>query len=69
MKDLFDMGPLKTTTTKDGDTKISFSLETLVGPGMREAICNKLEQMAFKQVVAKIELVQKEINTVTGEVK
>jgi hypothetical protein len=63
------MGPLKTSTTRDGDTKISFSLETLVGPGMREAICNKLESMAFKQVVARIELVQGTINGVTGEVK
>jgi hypothetical protein len=68
MRDLFTMGPLKTSTTRDGDTKISFSLETLVGPGMREAICNKLEQMAFKQVVAKIELVQGTINGITGEV-
>lgn len=61
MRELFIMGPIKTTTTKDGDTKVSFSLETLVGPGMREAICNKLEGMAFKQVSASINLVQTEI--------
>ena len=69
MKDLFDMGPIKTTTTKDGDTKISFSLETTVGPGMREGICSKLEAMSFKQVSASINLVQQEIDTNTGEVK
>ena len=68
MKELFDMGPLKTTTTKDGDTKISFSLETTVGPGSREAICSKLETMSYRQVVASINLVQSEINTQTGEV-
>jgi len=63
------MGPLKTTTTKDGDTRVSFSLETVVGPGMREAICSKLEGMAFAQVMASITLVQTEINAITGEVK
>ena len=69
MKDLFSMGPIKTTTTKDGDTKVSFSLETTVGPGMREGICSKLEAMSFKQVSASINLVQQEIDTTTGEVK
>ena len=69
MKELFDMGPIKTTTTKDGDTKVSFSLETTVGPGMREGICSKLEAMSFKQVSASINLVQQEIDTTTGEVK
>ena len=68
MKDLFDMGAVKTSTTKDGDTRIVFSLETTVGPGMREGICSKLEGMAFKQVLADIKLVQAEINTNTGEV-
>ena len=69
MKDLFDMGPIKTTTLKDGDTKILFSLETTVGPGMREGICSKLEAMSFKQVSASINLVQQEINHETGEVR
>jgi hypothetical protein len=68
MREIFYMGPLKTSTTRDGDTKISFLMETLVGPGMREAICSKLESMAYKQVMAKIELVQKAIDTETGEV-
>ena len=69
MKDLFVMGPVKTTTLKDGDTRVIFSLETLVGPGMREGICSRLEAMAFKHVSASINLVQAEINTETGEVR
>jgi hypothetical protein len=67
MREIFTMGPVKTSTTKDGDTKITIHLETIVGPGMREPLCTVLEVLAFQQVMAEITLIQ--TNLITGEVK
>ena len=69
MKEIFLMHSLKTNVMKDGDTEIILTLKTQVGPGTMPAIYDKLVTMAHQQVMASINLVQAEIDTMTGEVK
>jgi len=63
------MGRVSAVTLKNGETQISVSLKTIVGPGMREEVFGKLAPLSNKSVWATINLENMEIDSETGEVR